>query len=171
MHLFSTRERQVALTIEPSGKVMNRKRGAMRAGIAEPVLYEARADVTVPAFASCVSSGFPSPADDYLDRPLDFNDLLIEHPAATFAVRVAGDSMEGVGIFASEIAVVDRAVNPVDGCIALGILDGEFTIMRYPARAGELVLEAANQAYEPIRITEAREFEVWCVVRHSIRML
>jgi hypothetical protein len=33
---------------------------------------------------------FPSPADDYLDRPLDFNELLIENPAATFAVRACG---------------------------------------------------------------------------------
>lgn len=139
----------------------------MRAEIAGPVLCEAQAVVTVPAFASCVRAGFPSPADDYLDRPLDFNDLLIAHPAATFAVRVAGDSMEGMGIFAGDIAVVDRAVNPVDGCV----LDGEFTIKRYRSQAGELVLEAANEAYEPIRITAEREFEVWGVVRHCIRML
>lgn len=143
----------------------------MRAGIAGPVLCEARAVVTVPAFASCVRAGFPSPADDYLDCPLDFNELLIAHPAATFAVRVAGDSMEGVGIFAGDIAVVDRAIAAVDGCIVLGVLDGEFTIKRYRCRAGELVLEAANVAYEPIRVTEERDFEVWGVVRHSIRIL
>ena len=118
-----------------------------------------------------VAAGFPSPADDYLDRPLDFNDLLIAHPAATFAVRVAGDSMTGVGIFAGDIAVVDRSLTASDGRIILGILAGEFTIKRYRSRAGKVWLEAANSAYDPIAITEDSGFEVWGVVRHSIRVL
>jgi hypothetical protein len=59
--------------------------------------------------ASRAECGFPSPADDYLDRPLDFNDLLIENPAATFAVRIAGESMTGAGLFPGDIAVVDRS--------------------------------------------------------------
>src|SRR5260370_242064 len=51
---------------------------------------EARQRATVPLMVTSAECGFPSPADDYLDRPLDFNDLLIENPAATFAVRIAG---------------------------------------------------------------------------------
>ena len=63
-------------------------------------------------FALCsVAAGFPSPADDYLDKPLDFNELLIAHPEATFAVRIDGDSMVGAGLFPGDIAVVDRAVD------------------------------------------------------------
>src|ERR1700691_1438479 len=58
----------------------------------------------VPLMASPATCGFPSPADDYLDRPLDFNELLIENPAATFAVRIAGESMRGQGCF--------RAISP-----------------------------------------------------------
>jgi DNA polymerase V len=45
-----------------------------------------------------VSAGFPSPADDYLDGTLDLNEYFIRHPAATFYVRVSGDSMQGAGI-------------------------------------------------------------------------
>jgi DNA polymerase V len=56
-----------------------------------------------------VAAGFPSPAEDYLDRPLEFNELLIENPEATFAVRITGDSMTGAGIFPGDIAVVDRS--------------------------------------------------------------
>ena len=51
-----------------------------------------------PLFLSGVSAGFPSPADDYLDRKLDLNEYLIKNQAATFFVRVAGDSMTGAGI-------------------------------------------------------------------------
>jgi SOS-response transcriptional repressor LexA len=53
----------------------------------------------VPLMAAPAECGFPLPADDYLDRPLDFNELLIENPAATFAVRIAGESMTGAGLF------------------------------------------------------------------------
>ena len=59
----------------------------------------ARTPLSVPLVGAKVPAGFPAPADDYLDRALDFNELLIQNPAATFAVRVAGDSMIGAGIF------------------------------------------------------------------------
>src|SRR5947209_9339856 len=49
--------------------------------------------------------------------PLDFNELVIENPAATFAVRVAGESMTGVGIFPGDIAIVNRARAVGDQCI------------------------------------------------------
>lgn len=137
----------------------------------QPLLCEARTHAAVPAFVSSISAGFPSPADDYLDSPLDFNELLIAHPAATFAVRVAGDSMQGIGLFPGDIAVVDRAITAVDGAIILGIIGGEFTIKRYRRRGNEAWLEAANPAYRNIPITEEQGFEVWGVVRHAIRML
>lgn len=137
----------------------------------EPTACNGRVHITVPVFTCGVSAGFPSPADDYLDHPLDFNELLIAHPAATFAVRVAGDSMQEIGIYPGDIAVVDRALTAIDGSIILGILDGEFTIKRYRARRGYYWLEAANAAFAPIAITEERSFEVWGVVRHTIRML
>jgi DNA polymerase V len=78
----------------------------------------AQAVQSVPLVGSSASCGFPSPADDYLDRPLDFNELPIVNAAATFAVRIAGESMIGVGMFPNDIAVVDRSVEASNGCIA-----------------------------------------------------
>lgn len=140
-------------------------------GSERPVLCEVRRTATVPFMVSSVPAGFPSPADDYLDQPLDFNELIIAHPAATFAVRVAGDSMTGAGIFPGDIAVVDRSLTATDGSIILGIVGGEFTIKRYRTRGGNVWLEAANPAYKPLPITEDSGFEVWGVVRHAIRVL
>lgn len=134
-----------------------------------PVACEVRLRLCVPLVVSTVPAGFPSPADDYLDHPLDFNELLIAHPAATFAVRVAGESMIGAGIFPGDIAIVDRSVTAADGSVILGILAGEFTIKRYRSRAGRIWLEAANAAYKPISLCEDSQFEVWGVVRHTIR--
>jgi DNA polymerase V len=118
-----------------------------------------------------VAAGFPSPADDYLDQPLDFNELLVKRPAATFAVRVTGESMRDAGIFSGDIAVVDRGEIAQDGRVILAIIDGEFTIKRYRLKGTRAWLEAANPAFQPIMLNEARDFEVWGMVRHSIRML
>jgi SOS-response transcriptional repressor LexA len=83
-------------------------------------------------------------ADDYLDRPLDLNELIIENAAATFAVRVASEGMTGAGIFPGDIAIVNRARTPVDGCIVLALLNREFSIKRYRNRSGCVWLQAEN---------------------------
>jgi len=131
----------------------------------------ARTSIAIPLMAVKASCGFPSPADDYLERPLDFNELIIENAAATFAVRVEGESMIGVGIFPGDIAVVNRARNPVDGCIVLALVDGEFTIKRYRKRGARLWLEAGNPAFADIEITEEQNFEVWGVISRCVRLL
>ena len=147
-------------------------RRPVRAGDINAFLdVEARAPAAVPFVTSTVPAGFPSPADDYLDNPLDFNELLIENPAATFAVRVGGDSMIGAGIYPDDIAIVNRSRSPVDRCIILALVDGGFTLKRYRSRGGRVWLQAENPAYRDTEITEELSFEVWGVVTNSIRML
>ncbi|MBP0618261.1 translesion error-prone DNA polymerase V autoproteolytic subunit [Jiella sp. KSK16Y-1] len=121
--------------------------------------------------STTASCGFPSPADDYMDGPLDFNELIVTNPPATFAVRVAGESMTGAGIFPGDIAVVDRSRAPVNGCIVLACLDGEFTIKRYQVRANGVTLKAENPAFPSLDIGEGQDLEIWGVVSRSIRML
>lgn len=132
---------------------------------------EARTHQTVPLVLSLVPCGFPSPAEDYLDNPLDFNELLIHNPAATFAVKIIGESMTGAGIFPGDIAIVDRSLKPYNGCIVLALIDGEFTVKRYRIKADGIVLQAENAAFQDIVIPEECAFEVWGVVKNSIRML
>jgi DNA polymerase V len=145
--------------------------GDVMSAMGEVVACITRLSAAIPHFMWRVQAGFPSPAEDYLENPLDFNELLIAHPAATFAVRVTGDSMQDVGIFPGDIAVVDRAITALDGSIVLGVLNGEFTLKRYRQKGRAVWLEAANPAYAPIVINEDHEFEVWGVVRHAIRRL
>jgi DNA polymerase V len=136
-----------------------------------PQPVAARLHLKVPLVGASAPAGFPSPADDYLDRPLDFNELLIENLEATFAVRIVGDSMVGAGIFPGDIAVVDRSKTATDRSIILAILDGEFTAKRYRKRGKRQWLEAENPNYKAIELTEDSAFEVWGVIRKSIRML
>lgn len=73
-----------------------------------PFPCEERSYERIQLYQCWVPAGFPSPAEDYVDRPIDFNELLITHPAATFAVRVSGESMIGLGMLPGDIAVVDN---------------------------------------------------------------
>lgn len=84
----------------------------------------------IPVAGSEVKAGFPSPADDFLDTPLDLNRELVRNPASTFFVRVAGESMAGDGIGDGDLLVVDKSVSMHDGCIAVCYVDGEFTVKR-----------------------------------------
>ena len=81
--------------------------------------------LTCPLFLAQAPAGFPSPADDYLDRDLDLHELLIQHPAATFYVRLGGDSMQGAGLYDGDLLIVDRSLEPKHTDIVIAILNGE----------------------------------------------
>jgi DNA polymerase V len=114
---------------------------------------------------------FAPPPSDIIEGPIDFNELIIENQPATFAVRIAGDSMKGIGIYPNDIAVVNRARQVRNGSIVLALLDNQFTMKRYCVTKDGIRLEAANPNYPDITVTEANDFELWGVVTHSIRML
>ena len=120
-------------------------------------------------YLSPVQAGFPSAADDYLDRKIDLNEHLIQHPAATFFVKVKGDSMRGVGIYSGDMLIVDRSKEAQNNSIVVAILNGEFTVKRLQKKDGKISLVAENPNYKPIEIVSSMDFEVWGVVLHSIR--
>ena len=84
-----------------------------------------------------VAAGFPSPAEQYQEPPLDLNELLVKRPAATFFVRVQGDSMTGAGIQDGDLLVVDRSLRPADGDIIIASVDGDFTVKTLRLGNGE----------------------------------
>lgn len=123
----------------------------------------------LPLFLEPVSAGFPSPADDYIEKKLDLNEFIIKHPAATFFVRVNGDSMCNAGIQSGDLLVVDRAVKPASGKIVVAILNGEFTVKRLEINPrGFVRLLPENPAYPAVEIHADVEFQVWGVVTHVI---
>ncbi|MFP4459169.1 MAG: LexA family protein [Candidatus Zixiibacteriota bacterium] len=122
----------------------------------------------IPLFDSSVQAGFPSPANDYIDRKLDLNELLIEHPTATFFVRVEGQSMTGAGIHHGDILIVDRALEAKDNKIVIAIIDGELSVKRIKIKGKKIALYPENPDYEPIEIDDAMDFMVWGVVKSVI---
>jgi len=122
----------------------------------------------IPLMSSTVAAGFPSPAEDHLDLPIDLNEYLVKHPAATFYVRVQGESMDDAGIHPGDLLIVDRSEPYVTASIVLAVLDGEFTVKKLMKKNGSLYLISSNLSYKPIKIEVESDFKVWGVVTYII---
>ncbi|MFB0510118.1 MAG: LexA family protein [bacterium] len=130
--------------------------------------FEKHSKQEFPLFIARISAGFPSPADDYLDKKLDLNEYLIKHPASTFFVRVQGDSMINAGIHSGDILIVDRALEPTDNKIVIAVLEGELTVKRIRKIKDKLYLASENPDFSPIEINQEMNFEVWGIVTYVI---
>lgn len=133
---------------------------------------EFESQLPLPYADTGIQAGFPSPAQDYIDKSLDFNKELIEHPAATFYAKVVGDSMIEAGISEGDIVVIDRALDPEQNDIVVAFIDGEFTIKYIDftdIKKGRIWLRPANPKYTPIKVSAVEDFRVWGVVSKVIK--
>lgn len=124
-----------------------------------------------PLAQSGVHAGFPSPADDFIERRLDLGRALVPHPEATFFARVEGDSMKDECIEDGDLLVVDKSVEAADGDLTVSYLDGEFTLKRIRLREGKIRLVPANPRYEMIEVTPENDFSVWGVVTFVVKKI
>lgn len=130
----------------------------------QPVLSPAHS----PLYLETVSAGFPSPAQDYVEQRLDLNQLCVKRPAATYFVRVEGDSMIEAGILPDDLLVVDRSLQAVHGDTVIASLNGEFTVKQL-ATTPQWQLIPRNSRYRPIPISADDAFELCGVVTGVIR--
>lgn len=126
---------------------------------------------TLPLYSALLPAGFPSPAEAYVQEPLDLGKLLIPHPSSTYLVRAGGDSMIGAGIHPGDILVVDRSISPRSGQVVIAVRDGELTVKRLLLKENEIVLLSENPAYPPISIPREEGVEIWGVVTFVIHPL
>ena len=136
--------------------------------LCRPLSWPPHQLLKLPLALTYIEAGFPSPVEGELDSPLDLNELLIEHPRATFFVRVQGESMRGAGIFPGDLLIVDRALTPRSGQVVIAALNGEFTVKRLSLTSTGAQLIAENSSYRDISISEGDEFCVWGVVRFVV---
>ncbi len=127
--------------------------------------------IAFPLFDEKVPAGFPSPAEGRLDTRLNIEDLLVKHPAATFFVKVEGDSMIHAHIQSGDILVIDRALSPVSGKIVMARVAEEFTVKRLLVREDRFFLVPENPHYKEIEITGREDVEIWGVVTYTIHKL
>lgn len=142
----------------------------------------------IPFFSSYVQAGFPSPADNYLERVCDLNDLCVTNAESTYFVRVTSDSMTGDRIEAGDVLVVDCSREVADGKIIIAWYNGGHTVKRIhfaggpshggpshggpshggPSQSDMIVLMPSNTKYEPIYVHPGDDFKIFGVVTFVI---
>lgn len=115
-----------------------------------------------------VPAGFPSPADDYVEQRISLDEHLIARRDSTFFMRVAGESMRGLGIFDGDLLVVDRALPVTSGCVVIAVVDGEFTVKQLLNTANGQILRAAHPDYADMHIKPEQDFSIWGVVSWNV---
>lgn len=136
--------------------------------VEEIIRYESASKVELPLFMTSVSAGIPSQAESDIDKTIDLNELIVKHPNTTFFVRVNGEDWLDVGVFDSDLLVVDQALEPVDGNIVIVTLDGEITVKTYRLQNNDVYLESQNKKFLPIKIESHMEYHIMGVVTHVI---
>ena len=133
-------------------------------------------ELRLPLIGGRVEAGFPSPADDFIERSLDLNEQLVANPIATFFVRASGHSMTGAGIHDGDLLIVDRSITPSHGNIVIAVIDGGLTVKRLTKRGTQVSLtpepnKLDQGRYSPIDIGEETNVTIWGVVAWSIHNL
>ena len=124
--------------------------------------------IYLPISQAKVTAGFPSPATEYEEDRLDINDIVVTNPAATFYVRVKGNSMIDAKIHDGDILVVDKSLEARHNDIIIAVVDGDFTVKTLYVKDDVVKLVPANPEYPDIVFKNGQELNVWGVVSYII---
>ena len=127
--------------------------------------------VKLPLFIGSVSAGIPNPVDSDVEAEIDLNEYLVEHPTATFFVRVSGLNLEFSGIADGDLLIVDTSVEPKDGKFVVAILKNHLTIKMYRVIDGEIFLESHNHQFIPLKIEPYIEYSILGTITKIIHNL
>lgn len=127
------------------------------------------ASQSLPLYLSRPSAGFPMPGEDEVDSYLNINEYLIDHPEATFFVRVSGESMEDLGIYHADVLVVDRSLDTYSGAIVVAAVNGELVVKQLLQVGQVWQLVSAKDGYDPVEVSEGDDCFIWGVVVASVR--
>lgn len=117
------------------------------------------------------ATGFGAAADDFMERGIDLNEMLINNKPATYFFRMNSTAMEEVGIFSGDVLVVDRSLKATNGKIIIAAINGDLIVRRFEKDFNKAILSATNKKYQDIVLDEFTEFACWGVVTYVIHHL
>ncbi len=124
--------------------------------------------IELPLFTAKVAAGLPAAADSQIESYIDINQLLVKNPTSTFMVKAIGESMIGIGIFAGDMMIVDRSLEPISGKIVVASIGGEFTVKRLYCQDQKTLLIPENPDFDPIDISHQHDATIVGVVTNVI---
>lgn len=132
-------------------------------------LIEPSIDMSIAVAIEKVSAGFPSPAQDYIDKKIDMNEHLISNECATFIVKVGSLSMKNAGIDIDDELIVDRSLDAKHDDIVVALVDNEFTVKRLKIEQHRTWLKAENPDYDDIHLKDGQQLIIWGVVTFILK--
>lgn len=113
-----------------------------------------------------VKAGFPTGAEEDLSF-LSLDEYLIDRPHASFMLKVAGDSLEGIGIFKGDLVILEKSREASRGDVVLALIDNEWTLKILEKVNGHTILRSANPKYPDFYPHE--NLEIFGIVRSVVR--
>ncbi|WP_219097857.1 LexA family transcriptional regulator [Pseudomonas sp. UMAB-40] len=125
--------------------------------------------IKLPHCSFRVPAGFPSPAADHIEQHISLDEILNIRAPHVYLISIAGDSMQGVGIFDGDLAIVDRALEAGHNDIVVALLNNEPMCKRLCKRGTQMILLSENPKYPPRYVLEGDELSIWGVITSSVR--
>lgn len=125
--------------------------------------------LAIPVAEERLSAGFPSPAQDYVDKSIDMNQHLIQNPTATFIAKVNSSSLRDIGIDIDDEVIVDRSLEAKHRDIVLALIDNDFTLKRLMIEGNKRWLKAENPEYQDIHLKDGQQLIIWGVVTRCVK--
>lgn len=125
--------------------------------------------IKLPRCSFRVPAGFPSPAADHIEKHISLDEILNIRAPHVYLISIAGDSMQGAGIFDGDLAIVDRALEAAHNDIVVALLNNDPVCKRLCKRGNQMILLSENPKYPPRYVLEGDELAIWGVITNSVR--
>ena len=157
-HISSTNGVRTTLAaLEKKGHI--RRHPRLSRGI-ELVDYEERETLSetrqVPLIGR-VAAGAPILASQNIETTLQVDSSMVPATGELFALRVHGESMKDAGILDGDIVLARQQETAERGDIVVAIIDDEATVKRFYPEPDGVRLLPANDAFDPIVVTEGSD--------------
>jgi repressor LexA len=121
------------------------------------------------AILGTVAAGKPILSEENKDGSIKLSRSLLTKNRDYFALRVRGDSMEGVGIMDGDTAIIEKQETVRNGEIAVVMLDEAVTLKRFYRESTRIRLQPENSKYSPIYCSRDEDVRVLGRVAHVFR--
>ena len=116
--------------------------------------------VPIPLCLFKIPAGFPSPAADHIKQAISLDEVLNVRAPHVYLASIDGDSMQGIGIFSGDLAVIDRSVEPIHGHIVVALLNNDPICKRLCMRGKDIILKSENSKYPDLHVMEGDDLSI-----------
>ncbi len=102
-----------------------------------------------------VAAGVPTLAEENIEGTVTLDRTLFKGDGL-FTLKVRGESMQDIGVFDGDIAVVKQQPAAANGEVVVAIVDGEATLKRFFKKSDKIVLHAENPNFSDIVVTSPK---------------